>query len=184
MNRTRPTAEESATKSSTETIKKAFAKTGDLPCRLTLNIGDWSDDGHGKTEEFVYGCNKPLKSVVAAYKKAAKALPAVIHPTAIFEDYEDHSLTAEAYFAMFDAGYDMLHSFNLASERKRREKELPDETWEDMLKYPQVDPKELSLYIIWFCQQGDPGLVFSEEASERFFGYGGITDGAGYGLFH
>jgi hypothetical protein len=181
--RERPTVEESAKKCNTDTVKKAFIKTGGLLYKITVNIGDWSNDGHGKTEDFVYGCNKPLKSIAAAYKKAAKKLPEVIHPINVFEHYEDKSLTAEAYFAMFDAGYDMLAGFNNAKERVRREKHLKDETWEDILQYPQVGPDEFSLYILWFCQQGDPGLVFSKESSEKLFGYGGITENVGYGLF-
>lgn len=173
-----------ATKASTETVKKAFVKSGSLPHRFTVNIGDWSDDGHGKTEEYVFGCNKPMKDVVSAFKKACKKLPRETYPTAIFEDYEDHSLTPKAYFEIFDAGYDMLHGFNEPVERARREKDLPDETWEDMLKYPQVDKEELAFYILWFCQQGDSSLVFSKEATEKLFGYAGIRDGAGYGLFN
>lgn len=181
--RTRPTSEESATKANTETVKEAFAKSGTLPHRFTVNIGDWSDDGHGKTEEYVFGCNKPMKDVVSAFKKASKSLKLVI-PTTIFEDYEDRSLTAKAYFEIFDSGYDMLHGFNEPKERARREKELPDETWEDMLKYPQVDKEELALYILWFCQQGDSSLVFSQETADKLFGFSGIQDNAGYGLFN
>lgn len=181
--RTRPTAEDSATKASTETVKKAFAEMGALPHRFTVNLGDWSHDGHGMTRDYVFGCNKPTKDVVDAFKKACKMLPKEAHPTAIFDDYEDRSLTPKAYFAIFDAGYDMLRGFNEPVERARRCKDLPDETWADMLKYPQVDAEELSLYILWFCQQGDPSLVFSPENAEQLFGYGGIRDGAGYGLF-
>jgi len=181
--RTRPTSEESATKANTETVKGAFAKSGSLPHRFTVNLGDWSSDGHGKTKDFVFGCNKPMKDVAAAFKNACKKFPRETHPTAIFEDYEDRSLTPLAYFEILDSGYDMLHGFNEPVERARREKELPDETWEELLKYPQVDTEELALYILWFCQQGDSSLVFSKEATEKLFGYSGITDGAGYGLF-
>lgn len=135
------------------------------------------------TEDYVFGCNKPMTDVVAAFKKACKVLPKEAHPTAIFEDYEDRSLTPKAYFAIFDAGYDMLHGFNEPKERARREEDLPDETWADLLKCPQVDAEELAFYICWFCQQGDPSLVFSEENAKQLFGYAGIKDGAGYGLF-
>lgn len=182
--RTRPTSEESAHKASTETVKEAFAKSGTLPHRFTVNIGDWSDDGHGKTEEYVFGCNKPMKAVVSAFKKACKKFPRETHPTSIFSDYEEHSLTPKAYFEIFDAGYDMLHGFNEPKERARREKDLPDESWEDMLRYPQVDKEELALYILWFCQQGDASLVFSKETADKLFGFFGMTDQAGYGLFN
>lgn len=181
--RARPTAEESAEKDNTKTVKKAFAPKGDLKYMFNMNLGDWSDDGHGKTETRTYGCNKPFKAVVAAYEKACKLLPTEIHPDKIFEDYEDHSLTEETYFAIFDAGYDMLAGFNEPKERARRERELKDETWETILEYPQVDKEELGLYVIWFCQKADPKLVFSDEKVEDLFGYAGIRDNVGYGLF-
>lgn len=183
MTRLRPTAKESAEKASTKTVKKAFAASGELRHMFNMNIGDWSDDGHGKTEVRTYACNKPFKAVVAAYKKACKKLDIDIHPDKIFEEYEDHSLTEETYFKIFDAGYDILAGFNETKERARREKDIPTETWEEILEYPQVDKEELGLYVIWFCQQGDPELVFSDEKVEDLFGYAGIQDNVGYGLF-
>jgi hypothetical protein len=183
VSRTRPTAEESAEKDSKKTVKKAFAKSGEFRHLFNMNMGDWSGDGHGKTEARAYGCNKPFEKVVAAYKKACKKLDVDIHPDKIFEEYEDHSLTEETYFKIFDAGYDILAGFNEAKERARRERELKHETWEEILEYPQVDHEELGLYVIWFCQQGDPDLVFSDEKVEDLFGYSGIRDNVGYGLF-
>lgn len=180
--RARPTAEESATKSNADIIKKAFAQKGTLSHKFNMPVGDWSNDGHGKTVTFVFGCNKPLAAVVEAFNNAAKKLPSVIKPTAIFEDYQDHSLTEEAYFAMFDAGYDMLAGFNEPEERARRIAELHDETWDTILEYPQVEKKEFASYILWFCQQADPELVFSEEITESLFGYSGIRENVGYGL--
>ncbi len=181
--RARPTAEESAEKANPKTVKKGFAEKGSLTYKFSMPLGDWSDDGHGKTETFTFGCNKPMSAVVEAFKKAAKKLANAIHPTVVFHDYEDSSLDAEAYFAMFDAGYDMLAAFNGADERARRLKDLPKETWETLLEYPQVEQKDLALYVLWFCQQADPTLVFSEETAESLFGYGGIREHCGYGLF-
>lgn len=182
--RTRPTAKESAAKYNSDKVQKSFAKEGTLGHSFTMTLGDWSDDGHGKTETFAFGCNKPFKAVLAAFKKAEKKLPVVAHPTKIFEEYEDRSLTEEAYFAIFDAGYDMLAGFNEAKERKRRELEIKDETWEDILNNPQVDREELALYTIWFCQQGDDSLEFSQAETEDLFGFSGVRDNVGYGLFH
>jgi hypothetical protein len=181
--RARPTAEESATKASPKTVKKGFAERGSLNYRFSMPLGDWSGDGHGRTQAFVFGCNSPMAAVVAAFEGAVNKLPGVAHPTSIFSEYGNRSLDAEAYFAMFDAGYDMLAEFNEAKERARRVKELPRETWEVILDYPQVECEDLALYVLWFCQQGNPSLVFSEEDSDSLFGYGGIRDAVGYGLF-
>lgn len=182
--RIRPTAEESATKSNADAVKKAFAGPGVLSHKFSLPIGDWSDDGHGKTETFIFGCNKPMTAVVEAFNKAAKKFPSETHPTSIFSDYEDHSLSAEDYFAIFDVGYDLLAGFNEPEERARRVKELPTETWEEILEYPQVQQEELARYVLWFCKQGDSELVFSEETpTEALFGHSGIRDHCGYGLF-
>lgn len=180
--RTRPTSEESATKASYETVKKALTKTGEEHL-FNMNLGDWSDDGHGKTETKTYSCNKPFEKVVAAYAKARSMLDYTVHPDKVFEDCDDHSLTEEVYFAIYDAGYDMLAGFNEQKERDRREKELPEERWGDILDCSQVDKEELGLYVLWFCQQGDPELVFSDEKVGDLFGYAGITETVGYGLF-
>ena len=41
---------------------------------IKLVVGDWSDDGHGKTEEFVIESNLTVKQVEKAYAKGAKKL--------------------------------------------------------------------------------------------------------------
>lgn len=39
---------------------------------MYLVVGDWSDDGHGKTEKFLIESNKPIQEVRAAYNKGCK----------------------------------------------------------------------------------------------------------------
>lgn len=181
-NRTRPTPEESAQKASYKTVKEAFVLTHPHTYLLNLNLGDWSDDGHGKTDVRTLGCNMPFEKVVEAYQAACKKLPTDVHPTEIFSGYEETDLSEDVYFKVFDAGYDLLAGFNEAEERVRRERELK-ETWKDLLRHPQVDREEFGLYVLWFCQQGNPDLQFSDEKVQDLFGYYGIREHCGYGLF-
>ena len=40
--------------------------------KMYLQIGDWSDDGHGKYEKFLLKTNKSVKEIQEAYKKSVK----------------------------------------------------------------------------------------------------------------
>lgn len=142
----RPSVEQCSGKATQDTVKNSLSKD---PLRFEFNIpiGDWSGDGHGKFESFHISCNKPLKEVIKAFKNARKKLPNDTAPTSIFEGYEDYSLTSETYLSVFNAGYDLLSHFNTPTERKRRLKKIPSETWDDILKYPQIYTED---YIVRF----------------------------------
>lgn len=177
--RGRPSVRECKGKASYRTVRKALSKKL-LPHVFKMTVGDWSDDGHGKTETFFVSSNKPFKNVISAYRKAKVA----VVPSSIFNDFEESSLSSEDYLRMFDDGYDMLVDFNEPKERARRAKQLPSETWQDILDCPQIEPVDLVYYIIWCCQRGDPKLKFSVDSDIKdLFGYYGASS-VGYGLFN
>lgn len=39
---------------------------------MKLVLGDWSDDGNGKTEEFILEVNKTVAEIQEAYKQSCK----------------------------------------------------------------------------------------------------------------
>lgn len=49
-----------------------------------LVLGDWSKDGHGKTEDFLFDCNYDVKLIRQAYKDSCKKLGVTFNQT---EDY-------------------------------------------------------------------------------------------------
>ena len=40
--------------------------------KVKLVIGDWSGDGHGQSEEFVFETNKTVEEIGQAYKDSCK----------------------------------------------------------------------------------------------------------------
>lgn len=149
---------------------------------VKFQIGDWSDDGHGKCDYYSVKMNVDGDGVRKAYKSAKKKLPKCIDPAKIFDEYEDSSLTKEVYETALEHGYDFLKGFK---EDKGRKERLPDETLEEQLEYPQIDTRDFLDYIIWFLKQGDPELtakVVDPETKDVFPSYG--EEGFGYGLFH
>lgn len=40
--------------------------------KFKIPVGDWSDDGHGKCEEYIVSCNYPVEEVQQAYKDSCK----------------------------------------------------------------------------------------------------------------
>ena len=40
--------------------------------RMKLVLGDWSDDGHGRSDIILYECNHPVEKVQQAYKDSCK----------------------------------------------------------------------------------------------------------------
>ena len=69
-----------------------------------LVIGDWSDDGHGKTATITIKSNLTSKGIEKAFKVGAKKIGVDI--TSLCEDYEDYGLPDEAIAKLKKAGYE------------------------------------------------------------------------------
>lgn len=57
---------------------------------INLVVGDWSSDGHGKTDTYSYEVNKSQKEIEAAHKKSCNKYN--IRFNSWCEDYEDNSM--------------------------------------------------------------------------------------------
>jgi len=60
--------------------------------RFKLILGDWSDDGHGKTETFIVESNKPVDEAREAYFEAVKKT-GIDFGEQVCRDYEDNTWT-------------------------------------------------------------------------------------------
>jgi hypothetical protein len=131
--------------------------------QFTIDIGDWSDDGHGKKNTFTFAANKPIEDVREAYFAAKKRLKKLC-PESFCNGYEDRHIPDEIYNALTDAGCP-----------------LPAGDPES------IDTKGMALIVAWFCMQGNadllvvpcepvPSLAFYGQDAKRrhigFFGYG------------
>lgn len=71
-----------------------------LTALRTLTIGDWSDDGHGKTHTAILEVshtrattvNQLNKCLSSAFEAGLAKLPGWMHPSKMFQEYEDGSL--------------------------------------------------------------------------------------------
>ena len=53
--------------------------------KVKITVGDWSEDGHNQSEEFVFETNKTVKEIQNAYKQSCKKLGL------IFDCNENHT---------------------------------------------------------------------------------------------
>ena len=91
--------------------------------RMYLVLGDWSDDGHGKTEKKLYGVNKTVLEVQEAYKASCRLTgfsfnlgedhtgvtgrsyeESAAHQIAV--RYKQDTLSKEVYLMFKEHGYD------------------------------------------------------------------------------
>jgi hypothetical protein len=58
-------------------------------------LGDWSDDGHGKTKEVAFRCTATsMREVEKAYSAAMKKVPKAIYPDEVCSEHGDSSPSA------------------------------------------------------------------------------------------
>ncbi len=137
-----------------------------------IAIGDWSGDGHGKSDHYTYKTNKPIEEVREAYFSAIKKL-GKDYPGTICQNYEDSSVTPEVIAELKERGFTFTRH---------------DDEEDDGTIYPYQDGMlELTE---WFLKQGDPELklegcnedqptlyFYGYDEKDRHIGY------IGYGLF-
>lgn len=70
---------------------------------ITLTVGDWSHDGHSKTEVVTVRCNIDKKNLEKAYKNGTKKVGFNLTEN-VCADYEDMSVTPEIIKKLKDAG--------------------------------------------------------------------------------
>lgn len=72
---------------------------------IQLVLGDWSNDGHGKTDSVFIESNLTAQQIQDAYVAAMNKLPALKCLNTLAEDYEDSELSNDHITALREAGY-------------------------------------------------------------------------------
>ena len=80
------------------------AKNPDLPFMINLVMGDWSGDGHSKTETITILSNIDKKAVEKAYKAGTKKTN-VNFSDDVASDYEDSTLPTEVVTKLAEHGF-------------------------------------------------------------------------------
>lgn len=83
--------------------KKKPAKDPTLPHMINLVVGDWSGDGHSKTETVTVSSNLDKSAVLKAYKKGTKKLGFDLSQD-VAADYEDNVVSKEQWEKFAAAG--------------------------------------------------------------------------------
>lgn len=83
--------------------------------RYKISIGDWSNDGHGKYEDFIIESNVDYKEIIAAYKKACEASGVSLHEgkgtskyTVLCSEYEQHAVPHDAFEKLATIGIKLM----------------------------------------------------------------------------
>lgn len=141
---------------------------------ITLSLGDWSDDGHGKTKTFNIKCNLSLKNLKKAYLVGAKKLKVDI-VNDIAADYEDAKIDDEQFEIFQSAGFIVDKSWFPYSLNE------PDDFY-----LPKNDDQTFGLCVeifaqlyLFTCKIGDPNLQYELVKRNE-----NIIDIGGYGLFY
>jgi len=151
--------------------------------KIAIDIGDWSDDGHGQNEKFVFNINKTIEEVVQWYKDSCKLTWIQFNhnenytwiewydvfdtETNICTDYQDSSISEKAMA--------ILKSYWIQASE-----EEPD-TW-------YVSIEEFPILILNFIKLSIKDLEWEEASykrSEWVFSINadGLSEHFGYGLF-
>jgi len=149
--------------------------------KFTLPIGDWSNDGHGKKEDYIISSNKPLEYVRELYFQACNKIgfsldgsykKTNLTPQA---DYEDYEFSNETLQALLDFGV-----------------KLEEDAIEYIKEEESTDGTELLCDIILaFIMTQDSELELKKEPSDKYpmFQFYGRDEQKrhigyfGYGLF-
>ena len=71
---------------------------------ISIVVGDWSDDGHGKTAHYQIQSNLSHKEISKAYKKGSKKLGFDFSET-VASSYDDSEIPAEELVKLREAGW-------------------------------------------------------------------------------
>ena len=131
-----------------------------MPTTIRLVVGDWSGDGHDKTDGFIFRTNWPKESAIKAYTKGAKILGFDLHSD-YCNGYQDSGIPEEAIATLEKNG--LLD----------REK---DEWYED--EGYLIGPTMWATLYMRVAQLGEPNFTFKESVSKSEINVGG------YGLYY
>lgn len=137
-----------------------------------MNVGDYSDDGHGKNEVFVIKSTKPVDEVLKAFISSGTKLNVYQHGSfVIAEDYEDSKLSNEHAEALRNAGIEFEDLVYNDGDEEDPEYTI-EGTTEIVRLVMRIAQKEL-----------DFEYEIANDVIPSFNGFGGAGPQIGYGLF-
>lgn len=143
----------------------------ELNNRTTLVMGDWSDDGHGKTDLTIINSNLAREQILKAYKKASKKLGFDLTKD-ICADYCDSHIPVDCLKALVQNGLDLDKVFDTDYDVKEARQAMEGENSEDVALWPHSFI-EIFLFIVKLGNQDfEYEIVESDAATINIGGYG------------
>lgn len=145
-----------------------------LPYQMRYTIGDYSDDGHGKTDVLSIAASHPFEEIKKAYAKSVQST-GIDFIDVVACGYENRTYPLKKFMEL---GLDQeTANFENFGDSQDQSSEIGAIT----------SPEHYLLLITWFCKLSLPDLVIEEvESSTPDFQSIGIAgyEQHGYGLFH
>lgn len=136
--------------------------------QIRLTIGDWSDDGHGHTADFIVNSNLPVEAVREAHFKIKETTGIDIE--SICSEYEEDEIDEETVEILKDMGFQFSNSTGMGDEI--------------------TNPEEMAKIWVFLLQKADPNLKLEFQTDDipnlNFYGFdekGRHIGSVGYGLF-
>lgn len=137
-----------------------------------MNVGDYSDDGHGKNEVIVIKSTKPVDEVLKAFISSGTKLNVYQHGSfVIAEDYEDSKLSNEHAESLRNMGIEFEDLVYNDGDEEDPEYTI-EGTTEIVHLVMRIAQKEL-----------DFEYEITNDAIPAFNGFGAAGPQIGYGLF-
>ena len=142
---------------------------------FTIAIGDWSDDGHGKSNDYVFTCTHDEDAIREAYLKAARASGVGLHRgegfEAILDEYEENTFTNEQADRLKAVGVDFSRLVSV----------WPDEDGRPCFF---ATPRGAAELFLEMARSQLPGFEYAFVEPKRINGYWGkFNESIGYGCY-
>ncbi len=96
---------------------------------ITLSVGDWSGDGHGKSDSIVIRSNLDKKAIEKSYRKATKELGFDFCKD-VCAEWEDNNLPKEMLDALVERGLKTVKmDIDFDIERSKKDNEWEVHLW-------------------------------------------------------
>lgn len=161
--------------------------------RYKLVLGDWSEDGHGKSKDFLFDCNYNVSKIRQAYKDSCKKLGITFNYN---EDYTGLNLgygTVNQIWTEYEDSSISPFAFNILKDNNCFKNIIPDDELQDMdeedIENMCLELEECALLIMNFISISMPEdftYTLVEDKVEPINGWWNpeLNCQFGYGLFY
>lgn len=121
---------------------------------IRLIVGDWSDDGHGKTDVIRIKSNLSQKKLAKAYDKGTKKV-GYNFMNEVAAEYEDGTISHNQYTRLKELGFDKYEIETSFWYDKKDKTPLDKRTY-------SISPSEYADLLLFICKLGDKSFEYEE----------------------